>query len=140
MSLFANENPALGSRATAGGNIIQNQEPILVYIGAATVSQTVFVADGDYELTAVSEVHGTASTSGTLQVEKLTGTTAPGSGTVMLTGTISLSATANTVVAGTLVTNNATLRVASGDRIGVKIAGTMTNLVGAVATLTLKKI
>lgn len=140
MSLFANENPALGATATAGGNIIQNAEPIVIYASATTVSQAVFIADGNYELVSVQEVHTTASSSGTLQIEKLTTTTAPGSGTVMLTGTISLAGTANTVLSGTLVTNNATLRLASGNRLGIVIAGTMTSLAGSVIQITLKKI
>jgi hypothetical protein len=86
-------------------------------------------------LKAVSTIFATASSSGTLTVEKLTGTTAPGSGTVLLTGTLALSGTANTVANGTLIATVASLTLAIGDRIGIVIAGTMTSLVGGQATI-----
>lgn len=107
---------------------------------ASDVSQSIFVADADYLVTAVREVHGVASTSGTLNIEKLTTTTAPGSGTAMLTGTVSLSGTANTVASGTLTATAATKTLAAGDRIGGVLAGTLTNLVGCCVVVTLSRI
>lgn len=103
-------------------------------------TRNIFIADAAYLVTAVREVHGTASSSGTLNIEKLTGTTAAGSGTAMLTGTISLAGTANTVLSGTLTATTATLTLAAGDRIGGVLAGTLTNLAGCVVVLTMQRI
>lgn len=107
----------------------------LISIGTLeVVTRCVFVCTRPMRLKAFSSVHGVASTSGTVTVEKLTGTTAPGSGTALLTGTVSLSGTANTVANGTLITTVASLTFAAGDRVGFVFAGTMTNLVGAAMT------
>lgn len=107
---------------------------------ATDASRNVFIADAAYLVTAVREVHGVASTSGTVTIEKLTGTTAAGSGTAMLTSTISLAGTANTVVSGTLSATEATLTLAAGDRIGGVLAGTLTNLAGCVIVITMTRI
>jgi hypothetical protein len=125
---------------TIGGNIAHNVEVLTIAgLAAASVSQSVFICDAAYQLVSVKEVHGTASTSGTLMVEKCTGTTAPGSGTACLTGTVSLAGTANTVVSGTLNTD-ASITFAAGDRVSLKFAGTMTNLVGCSVLLTFKRV
>jgi hypothetical protein len=144
MSLFSSENPALGSQATAGGNIIPNTEPVVFAAQAASqaISQAIFMPDstGTYQVVSIQAVFGTTSTSGTLQLEQLSGTTAPGSGTVMLTGTMSLSGTANTIVSGTLVSTASTLQIAPGQRLGLKFAGTVTGLVGLVVVVGLKRV
>ena len=122
------------------GIIISPYETLTVPISASTVSTTVFTCDQTYQLVSISEVHGTASTSGTLMAEKCTGTTAPGSGTALLTGTMSLSGTANTVVNGTLVSTLGTTNFAVGERLSIKIAGTMTNLANGCVTIILRRI
>jgi hypothetical protein len=94
------------------------------------VTRTVHVCTRPMRFKAFSASQATASTSGTVTVEKLTGTTAPGSGTALLTGTVSMSGTANTVVSGTPIATVASLTFAAGDRVGFVFAGTMTNLVG----------
>lgn len=85
------------------------------------------------------EVHQTASTSGTLQLEKLTGTTASGAGTALLTATVSLSSTANTIQTANLLqtrtTGTGVVNLATGDRLSLLVAGTLTNGVN-VTTLT----
>jgi hypothetical protein len=154
MSLFKNESPVLSRQASIAAtvpnqsgsgsepssfNLVPTEYILSIPLAAGTVTGPVFIADDYYQLVAVNRVFGTASTSGTLQLEKLTGTTAPGSGTSMLTGTVALSGTANTVVAGTLVSSAATLQLAPGDRIGFVIAGTMTSLATANVTLSLKR-
>lgn len=125
---------------TVGGIIV----PIIEYITYAPivtdVSKAIFVAIEAIQVTSVREVHGIASVSGTLQIEKLTGTTAPASGITMLTGTINLAATANTVVSGTLTGTTSTLQLAAGDRIGIVLAGTLTSLVGSIIQITFKRI
>ena len=110
---------------------------LTVQLTATDASRNVWIAPRACRLKSVSEVHGVASSSGTLQVEKCTGTTAPGSGTVLLTGTVSLAGTAQTVVSGTLIATESDLTFAAGDRLTIKIAGTMTNIVGGIVTITL---
>ena len=116
--------------------------PIIVtaFIDATTVDRNVFTAPVACELIGVSEVHGTASSSGTLQVQKCTGTTAPGSGTALLTGTVSLAGAANTVLSGTLIATTASKRFAAGDRCAIDISGTMTSLANGVVTLLFKQV
>lgn len=102
------------------------------------ITKNVFVADRAYQLVSVEEAHITASTSGTLQITKCTGTQAPGSGVNMLTGTISTAGTANTVVAGTLSATAANSLLADGDRIAFVTGGTTTNYVGGAVTIVLR--
>lgn len=124
---------------TVAGSIVYPFETFTIPLSASSTSQTVFTCDAAYQLVSVKESHTVASTSGTLMVEKCTGTTAPGSGTAQLSGTISLSGTANTTVAGTLLTAP-TINYALGDRVSFKLAGTMTNLANSCVTLVLKRI
>jgi hypothetical protein len=141
--LFQNSTPALGSGASVNGNLIPTVSLKNITISATDVSRSLFICPaGDaYQLVGIDVVFGTASTSGTLQLEKLTGTTAPGSGTAMLTGTVALSGSANTVASGTVLSGDAAaLKLGGGDRLGLKLAGTLTNLAGCVATIRLKRI
>lgn len=115
----------------------QNQTAAASY----AVSHTIYVNDnvsGTYQIAGVTATFGTASTSGTLQVEVATGTQAIAAGTNQLTGTLSLSGTANTPVNGTLVASPTT--IAAGSRINLIFAGTVTNLANASVTVTLKRI
>lgn len=144
MSLFQGENPVLGAQTSAGGNFVQVTEPITFVAQAAgqAVSQAIFIPDNgsSYQVVGVQAVFGTASTSGTVTIEKLTGTTAPGGGTALLTGTVSLAGTANTVLTGTPLTNTSTLTLASGNRLGIVFGGTLTNLVGLCVVVSLKRV
>lgn len=126
----------------SGAVKVQTGEPVVFQapIATAAVNQACFIADAAYQVVGVNAVWGTASSSGTVTVEKLTGTTAPGSGTALLTGTISTAATANTVTAGTLIATVATLQLAVGDRLGVVFSGTETSLVGLTVVVSLKRI
>lgn len=127
-------------KLTVGSVIIPQTKTIVWSPFATDLTQAFFIADEAYQVTAVRAVFGVASISGTLQIEKLTSTTVPGSGTSMLTGTLSLAGTANTVLSGTLSGTVGNLQLAAGDRIGGVLAGTLTSLLGAVVTLTLKRI
>ncbi len=88
---------------------------------------TFFTAPFKCVVREVTEVHGTASNTGTLQVEKLTGTQAKTQGTNILTATISTAGTANTVLTGTLVSTAATLEMAAGDRLGLVNGSSLTS-------------
>lgn len=106
----------------------------LPFILPGTTAQTstnyssIFIVPQTMVLLGVKEVHAVAGSGGTLQVQKLTGTTAPGSGTNMLSTTISLTATANTVQTGVLSTVLTDVQLKAGDRIGLVLSGTPTNL------------
>lgn len=114
---------------------------VAVPAAASAVDQWAWVHPGDgkiYELVDFREIHGTASTSGTLMPEKASGTTAVGSGTDLLTGTVSLAGTANTAVTGTLVSSAATRRFKTGDRLGLDFGGTVTNFAGGLVTMVFR--
>ena len=96
-----------------------------------------FIADRPCEVTSVRLRYTTASTSGTLQIEKLNGTDALDGCENILTGTISLSATANTTYVGALVSTVAKT-LSPGDALALVDAGTLTNLVGLCVVITVK--
>lgn len=104
---------------------------------AASIPTIFFIADTTYKVLQVQEVHTTASSSGTLQVEQLTGTTAPGSGTNLLSATVSTAGTANTVVTGAV---KGIATIAAGDRLALVSGGTQTGLVNAIVTVLLQKV
>jgi len=115
----------------------QNQVAAASY----AVSHTMYLNDatsGTYKVAAVSAVFGTASTSGTLQVEVATGTQAIASGTNQLTGTISLAGTANTVVSGTIIGSPTT--ITAGARVNLIFGGTVTNLANCMVTVALQRL
>lgn len=76
------------------------------------------------------EVHQTAGTiSPTLQIEKLTGTTASGSGINLLANAFDLTVAANTVQYGKLAQiSNSNFNLAIGDRLGLVAGGTYTTV------------
>lgn len=117
------------------------QLPITVVLNALSVSTAIFAATAAYQVVSVSAVWGVAGgAAAVLNIEKLSGTTAPGSGTALLTAAFDLTTTANTVGAGTLTATAADLLLASGDRLGCKLGGVLTGLVGCSVTVVLKKI
>lgn len=109
-----------------------------------------FVAPFPCALVSVSEVHATAGTDGgavTLDVEKLTGTTAKGSGISMLSSTFNLKSTANTVVKKDLISGIAVISsvagtldraLATGERVALKTSGTLTAVNDVCVTLVFK--
>lgn len=101
----------------------------------ATNYGVVWIADKTCVVTGFQEIHQTAGTDGsavTLQLEKLTGTEAPGSGSELLSTALSLKATANTLQEADLVETITTRQLLAGDRLCLKDAGTLTS----VANLT----
>ena len=109
---------------------------------AATAANygTFFTADKTYAVSAVTEVHGTLGTDAgavTVQIEKLTGTQAPDSGTVLLSTALNLKSTINTVQYGTIVASGANILL-RGDRLCLKDAGTLTAVANVQVTLYLE--
>src|SRR3990167_465556 len=104
-----------------------------------------WIAPFDCAVVRVDEVHATAGTNGgavTLDVEKLTGTTAEGSGVSVLASTFNLKSTANTVVRifpSTSVTSNVPQKqLVRGDRLALLTSGTLTAVNNVVVVVILK--
>ena len=110
-------------------------------ISDSTTSFTAYVNDnisGTFQLVGVSARFGTASSSGTLQVEVAGAGVAVASGTNQLTGTVSLAGTANTTVNGTLIASPTA--IVAGSAVNVIIAGTMTSLANCSINIVLRRI
>ncbi len=106
-------------------------EEITVPLSATSPSQSIFIADDNYQVVGVQAVPDVIGGSGaTVTVEVLTGTQAPGAGVAQLTAPLALNGTAHQVVTGTLIAAPTT--AAAGNRIGIVMAGTLTGLVGYV--------
>ncbi len=124
-----------------GGKIVPQHVILNVPLDASSVNQWVFVADAAYELDTVELAYTVKSTgASTFDLKKSTSVQAPASGATMLTGTISLAQTANTVYAGTKHGTEATRRLADGDKMSVCFTGDVTGLVGGVATIRLFRV
>ncbi len=116
-------------------------------VGASTLvgiaAACVWTADRDYEIIDLSEVHRVAGTDGgavTIGVAIATGTTAPGSATIIQTDTsnagFSIKSTAATPLFGTLAALNKRFLL-TGDRLCVVPAGTFTTAAGCAITVSL---
>ena len=137
----------IDSKAPAGGAAAGNIVILPVYenilvsgLGASSSSLTAFVDDnvsGEFKIAGVTVTFGTTSTSGTMQLEVATGTQAVAAGTNQLTGTMSLSGTANTPVNGTIIASPTT--IIAGSRINIILGGTLTNLANCVVNIVLER-
>jgi hypothetical protein len=124
----------------AGGGV--SGEWNITGLSSSSASATLATAGpGDNMIiTGASTIFGTASSSGTMQLEKATGTQAVAGGTNFLTATMSLAGTANTVVTGTLVSTASVLLVSPGNRINYILAGTLTSLANCSVTVTYRRV
>ena len=124
---------------------IFNKDPIVIQhslpgtMPASTANYGVFfTAAFGCEVLAFSADWEVASSSGTLQLEKLTGTTAPGSGNGLLSSTISTAGAANTANHGLFLISGTARNLVRGDRLAISDGGTITNLVGLNTTTLIK--
>jgi collagen type VII alpha len=101
-------------------------------------SYVFFMANRAYRVKAVSAICSSTGTTPTIDITKDTGTNAPGAGTSVLTGVMTLSGTANTRVTGTLTSTVATLTMAAGDRLAAKWGGTVGSLTGGQISVLLQ--
>jgi hypothetical protein len=109
---------------------------------ATSVDNTIFTANADYQVVAVSytpRVAGSDGSAVTAQIKKCTGTQAPSAGTSVTSDSANLKGTADTVQDLTLSTTTTDLQVADGERLAVDFTGTLTAAVGKF-TVVLKKI
>lgn len=107
---------------------------------ASLATQSFWVANRAFTVTGVQMIWSAAGTDAgtvTIDVQKDTGTTAPGSGTSVLTAAVSAKTTANTVNTVGLTATAATLQMAAGDRLSVVFTGTLTALAGVVVLVYL---
>lgn len=116
---------------------------VLYGTDAATAGNygTFFIVPVACLITAIKEVHEVLGTDGsavTLQIEKLTSTTVPGSGSSILSTAFDLKAAINTVRSGTLVNTAATISLAAGDRLALKKSGTLTSVAGVTVDVELQ--
>lgn len=81
------------------------------------------VADRDWKIISISEVHRVAATGGSIQVENIPSGTAKDSGTDLLATAFALTASANVPRFGTLITTTRSLILRRGDRLGLVISG-----------------
>lgn len=133
------------SGALAGGAGTPTQIPITYRMNAngSLADESFFIADRPYIVDSIREKHAVAGSDASavnLQVTIDTGTAAPGAGTDLLTNNsnagFDMKGTANTVQTGTLVAVGSRT-MATGDRLSVDFAGTLTALAGVVVTVML---
>lgn len=103
------------------------------------VNQVACIAPFNCKLVAVQARHKTASTSGTMDVVKAASGTAVSAGTTLLTATMSNAGTADTNVNGSVLATIGGSRILKGTAIGLKFAGTLTNLVNLDITIILRQ-
>jgi len=102
--------------------------------------QIAFIAPFDCKLVAVEARWQTASSSGTLAIEKVPDGTAVGSGTDLLTATMDLSATADTKITGAISRAAGVNYIRKGQGVSFDFGGTVTNLVDLLVTLTFRQL
>jgi hypothetical protein len=127
-----------------GTNYVPVGRTTITYSGPAAadaVDIPIFIADRAYEVVSIKEVHGTAGGAGAAVVaKKCTGTQAASAGAALHTGSIDLTATANTVITPTLTATAADLVLAAGDRVALDFSGTISPLAGMNVTVVLRAI
>ncbi len=101
-----------------------------------------FIAPYKCVVLKIEAVWRTASSSGTLNIERLQGTEAKDAGDDLLSSTIDLSGAAETVNTGTLISgaNAAPLELAAGNRLGLVNGGTLTSGADLCVTVELAPI
>jgi len=103
----------------------------------ATNYERFWIAPAKCVVDSVQAAWASAGSSSTLQVEKVPSGTAQGSGTNLLTATISTAGAANTATSGTLSTTDATVELAAGNALALVNGGTLTSLTDLCVTVGL---
>lgn len=100
---------------------------------------TFFTAPFPCVVTGVTARHGTASSSGTVMVEKLTSGQAKDAGVDLLTAAISTAGTADILRTGTLA-GAASTPLNAGESLGLVNGGTLTSGANLTVTVELKRV
>lgn len=116
-------------------------------INAASVDAWVYLADAAYRVTkiecdySVAGGSGAAATLRKVTADEVAPGAAAGATVIELqTAAFDLTATANTTQTATLSETPADLLLAAGDKVGVNMAGTLTNLAGGIIALHLEPV
>src|SRR5260370_23508803 len=108
-------------------------------LAAASASLTAWIADGSYQVLSAQAVFSAAGGAAALaDVTVETGTQAPGAGTAQTTAGMALTGAANTVLAATL--SATPTAIAAGNRVSVKLSGTLTVFAGLCVNIVLKRV
>ncbi len=102
-----------------------------------------FIVPSSCTITSVQEVHQTAGTDAgavTINIEKLSGIEALGSGDDVLSTALSLKATANTIQTGILTATLINRSLIAGDRLALKDTGTLTSVANVTVKIELKMV
>jgi hypothetical protein len=127
---------ASDARGGPNNRIFLQEGQVTQKILAADAANTLFFrAPFPLRILSVHEQHSVLCASGTATVRKVSGVTAPGSGTVVMIGTFDLSATINTQQVATLSTTAADRVLAAGDWLAITLGGTLTGLIGAISVV-----
>lgn len=125
-------NPKSPVQSFTVGTTLYGAEPV-----TATNYERFWTAPAKCVVDSLVATWSTASSSGTLQLEKVPSGTAQGSGTNILTTTIDTSGTADTNNSGTISSTAATAELAVGDSLALVNGGTLTSLANLQVTVGL---
>lgn len=128
----ATSNPKARVQSFTVNTLLSGTAPV-----TASQYERFWTAPAKCVVDSVTATWSVASSSGTLQIEKVPSGTAQGSGTNLLSATISTAGAANTNTAGTLSTTAATVELASGDSLALVNGGTLTSLTDLQVTVGL---
>lgn len=126
---------------------IKNRQTVISYTLFGTQAATTgnysvfFVAPFALTVSQITEAHAVKGTDGSavsLDIEKLTGTTVPGSGTKITAAAIDLKGVINTVVTPALSTSVGVVQLASGDRLALLLTGTPTSVANVTVTILIR--
>lgn len=96
-----------------------------------------FIADRRYKVKQIQVIWGTASSSGTVQVERLQGTEDKDAGDDLLASAQSTAGTADTLATPTLTSTTANLVLEKGNRLGLVNGGTLTSAANLCVSVVL---
>lgn len=122
-------------RDRATGNISYSQP-----VNADVADGVFYVANRPWRVAAVRTIFSTAGNDAgavNVMVKKQTGTQAPDAGVNVLSASVDLKGTANTVVASTLTSTAADKELAVGDRLSADFTGVLTALAGLCISVDL---
>jgi len=131
---------AKGAHVIQNGDFSTNTVVKTMVANADCIDGNIFIATRKCMVVGLAEVHTTAGSDGSavsLDVKKCTGTQTPAQGTSLLTATLNMKGTAQTVQNGSLVTLLSTLTLNAGDRLALDFTGTITALAGVTVSIDL---
>ncbi len=132
-------------KLTVAGVIIPQAITIPVRLSSDSENGTVFIPiSGNYQVIGIQEAHSVAATdlhTVTATLVKCSSTQAPATaGTVIMSNTINLKGTPETIQTGTLHINDGTCKVNTTERLGIRFNNPLTGLAGGCLSISVKRI